>query len=681
MSELALDKEFKDYTQAQAQTKAQELRQTLQGYSEAYYTKDAPVVEDSVYDRLYRELQDLEAAFPQIVTPDSPTQKVGGEILPGFNKVTHTLPMLSMGDVFSFEELKAFDARLRKNVSTDFAYSTELKIDGLAISLVYKDGKFVQGATRGDGTVGEDITKNLMTIDSIPKTLPEPLSIEVRGECYMPKAAFEALNAKREAEGKAVFANPRNAAAGSLRQLDTRVTKARQLATFIYFITKPDTLTLTTQTQALATLKRLGFTTNPDSQLCHNVTEVIDYIQTQTPNRNALPYGIDGVVLKVDDLALQAQLGNTVKVPRWEIAYKFPPEEAHTVIRDIEWTVGRTGVVTPTAVMDPVQLAGTTVARATLHNVDMLQAKDIRLGDTVALFKAGDIIPEVSQVILNKRPEASVPYQIPAHCPSCGSDLVHLEDEVALRCINPMCPAQVKEGLTHFASRNAMNIDGLGPRIIEQLYTLDLVHDAADLYRLTATDLERLDKFKEKSINNLLNALDRSRQNSLERLLFGLGIRHVGAKAAKILAEHYQDVWHLAQADAEDMTTIDNVGGIMADSVATYFANAGVQALLHEFSEVGVNLTYIDTRADTATTNHYFADKTIVLTGKLEDFTRPALSQQLENLGAHVTNSVSKKTDILIAGQAAGSKLTKAQSLGIEIIDEATLKQYLSATV
>lgn len=676
---MTLEKAIDAYTQAEAQTKAEEIRMTLKGYSEAYYTKDAPVVEDSVYDRLYRDLENLEAAFPQIVTPDSPTQKVGGEVLPGFTKVAHQLPMLSMGDVFSFEELEAFDARLRKNVPTDFAYSTELKIDGLAISLVYEKGKLVQGATRGDGLVGEDITKNLMTIDSIPKSLPEPLSIEVRGECYMPKAAFEALNQKREAEGKPVFANPRNAAAGSLRQLDTKVTKERQLDTFIYFITRPDTLVIETQTQALATLKRLGFATNPDSKLCHTVAEVVDYIKTQTPRRNDLPYGIDGVVLKIDSLALQAQLGHTVKVPRWEIAYKFPPEEAQTVIREIEWTVGRTGVVTPTAVMDPVQLAGTTVARATLHNVDMLQEKDIRIGDTVTLFKAGDIIPEVSQVILSKRPDDSKAYLIPKYCPSCHSELVHLEDEVALRCINPMCPAQVKEGLTHFASRNAMNIDGLGPRIIEQLYTLGMVHDTADLYRLTAEDLSQLNNFKEKSINNLLNAIDRSRQNSLERLLFGLGIRHVGAKAATILAAHYHDVWQLAKADATAMTEIDNVGQIMADSVATYFANEGVQELLHEFEAVGVNLTYLETQTVTKTNSH-FTDKTIVLTGKLTEYTRPDLAKQLEALGAHVTNSVSKKTDLLIAGEAAGSKLTKAENLGIQVIDESTLDQYLAAT-
>lgn len=676
---MTLEKPVSEYTKAQADTQAKALRQTLTQYSEAYYTKDAPVVEDYVYDGLYRDLQDLEAAFPEIVTADSPTQKVGGEVLPGFNKVAHSLPMLSMGDVFSFDELREFDARLRKNVQQDFAYSTELKIDGLAIDLIYENGRLVQGSTRGDGLIGEDITKNLMTIDTIPKTLSQPLSIEVRGECYMPKAAFEALNESRELAGEPVFANPRNAAAGSLRQLDTRVTKARQLQTFIYFITKMDTLTVTTQTQALKTLKSLGFSVNPDSRLCHNVAEVIDYIEEQTPKRNDLPYGIDGVVLKVDDLALQQTLGNTVKVPRWEIAYKFPPEEAQTTVRDIEWTVGRTGVVTPTAVMDPVALAGTTVARATLHNVDMLQAKDVRIGDRVTLFKAGDIIPEISQVLVNKRTAASKPYEIPTKCPSCGSKLVHLEDEVALRCINPMCPAQVKEGLTHFASRNAMNIDGLGPRIIEQLYHLELVHDTADLYRLTASDLSQLDKFKEKSINNLLNAIDRSRQNSVERLLFGLGIRHVGSKAARILAEHFGDIWQLAQAQPETLTEIDHVGQIMADSVAAYFQNEGVQKLLHEFDEVGVNLTYIAPESTAAGTDAYFADKTVVLTGKLMNYTRPALTAKLEDLGAHVTGSVSKKTDILIAGEAAGSKLTKAQDLGIEIMDEAALDGHLAA--
>ncbi|MCD2255144.1 NAD-dependent DNA ligase LigA [Lactobacillus sp. CC-MHH1034] len=673
---MTLKKSIEAYTKTEANTEAKQLRQTLQQYSDAYYTKDAPLVEDSVYDALYRDLQDLETAFPDIVTPDSPTQKVGGEVLPGFDKVTHTIPMLSMGDVFSFDELKAFDARLTRNVGHQLSYSTELKIDGLAISLVYENGRFVQGSTRGDGNVGEDITKNLLTIDSIPKLLPEPLSIEVRGECYMPKTAFEKLNKQREAEGKPIFANPRNAAAGSLRQLDTRVTKARQLDTFIYFITRMDTLTLQTQTEALAKLKALGFHVNPDSQLCHNIAEVITFIETNTPKRNALPYGIDGVVLKVDDLTTQQTLGNTVKVPRWEIAYKFPPEEAQTVVHDIEWTVGRTGVVTPTAVMDPVPLAGTTVARATLHNVDMLKAKDIRIGDTVSLHKAGDIIPEVSAVILNKRPADTVPYEIPTKCPSCGSQLVHLEDEVALRCINPMCPAQIKEGLTHFASRNAMNIDGLGPRVIAQLFEKELVHDAADLYRLTAEDLSQLDKFKEKSIANLLGAIDRSRQNSVERLLFGLGIRHVGAKAAKILAAHYGDIWQLAKATSEDMTQINNVGQIMADSVATYFNNAEVQTLLHEFAAVDVNLKYLG-ETEAVPEANFFKDKTVVLTGKLNDFTRPELTEKLEHLGAKVTSSVSKRTDILVAGEAAGSKLTKAQQLGVEIINEQELDEYL----
>ncbi len=676
---MTLEKPVSAYSATEASEKAKELRQTLSKYSAAYYTKDAPLVEDSTYDALYRDLQDLEGAFPDIITPDSPTQKVGGDVLPGFTKVTHSIPMLSMGDVFSFDELREWDTRLRGNTDAEVAYSTELKIDGLAIDLVYENGQFVLGSTRGDGNIGEDITKNLLTVAGIPKTLKEPLNIEVRGECYMPKAAFEALNQKRELAGQPVFANPRNAAAGSLRQLDTQVTKSRQLAVFMYFITKPDTLTVTTQTQALATLADLGFAVNPNSRLCATVDDVIAYIEEKTPLRDNLAYGIDGVVLKVNDLALQQQLGNTVKVPRWEIAYKFPPEEAHTIVRDIEWTVGRTGVVTPTAVMDPVQLAGTTVARATLHNVDMLQDKDIRIGDTVALYKAGDIIPEVSTVILAKRPKDSQKYVIPTKCPSCGSELVHLEDEVALRCINPMCPAQVKEGLTHFASRNAMNIDGLGPRVIAQLYDKKLIHDAADLYRLTAADLAQLDKFKEKSINNLLGALDRSRQNSLERLLFGLGIRHVGAKAAHILAQHYGDIWQLAKADAEDMTTIDNVGQIMADSVVTYFDNDGVQALIQEFADVGVNLSFIDTSV-AATTDSYFNGKTVVITGKLQDYTRPALTQQLTDLGAHVTSSVSKKTDVLIAGEAAGSKLTKAQNLGITIINEQALDQYLAAT-
>lgn len=676
---MGLAKPIDQYTQTEAAAAAQELRQTLAEYSEAYYTKDAPVVEDHVYDELYRDLETLEAAFPIIVTNDSPTQKVGDQVLPGFKKVTHEVPMLSMGDVFSEEELATFDNRLQKNVEHAIEYNVELKIDGLAIDLIYEKGQFVRGATRGNGTIGEDITQNLKTIKAIPQTLTKPVSIEVRGECYMPKASFAALNEKREAEGQPPFANPRNAAAGSLRQLDAKIAAERNLSTFMYTIVTFDDVQATTQYEALEVLAELGFNVNPTAEVCHNMTEVKTFIERYQATRDDLEYGIDGVVLKVNDLALQRQLGNTVKVPRWEIAYKFPPEEAATIVRDIEWTIGRTGVVTPTAVMDPVQLAGTTVARASLHNADMLRDKDVRLLDTVLLHKAGDIIPEISQVVLAKRPADSQPYVIPTECPSCGHELVHLDEEVALRCINPMCPAQVKEQLTHFASRNAMNIDGLGPRIIAQLLDQGLVHDVADLYRLTADQLAQLDKFKEKSINNLLNAIEASRQNSLERLLFGLGIRHVGAKAARLLAEHFLTMEALMVSDQEEIMSVDTIGETIADSLATYFADDQVQTLIRELAEVQVNLTYTGvTKAQAENSDSYFNGKTVVLTGKLSQYTRGELKQQLEDNGAKVTGSVSKKTDILIAGEDAGSKLTKAQALEIPIINEADLDSYLA---
>jgi DNA ligase (NAD+) len=628
-----------------------------------------------VYDRAYQRLLALETAFPELVTPDSPTQQVGGATSGDFNKVEHTNPMLSMGDVFSAVELDDFNERLVKNGLPDFEFNLELKIDGLAISLVYENGQLVQGSTRGNGVIGEDITKNLAVIDSVPQKLSLPLSIEVRGECYMPKAAFAKLNAKREEQGQPVFANPRNAAAGSLRQLDAKVTASRHLSTFMYYVPDFQTLGVTTQSDALAKLKELGFNVNPNYQVVNSKAEIEAYIDQYTKQRNDLEYGIDGIVEKVNDLATQVELGNTVKVPRWEIAYKFPPEEAKTVIRDIEWTVGRTGTVTPTAVMDPVLLAGTTVARASLHNPDYLIEKDVRIGDSVYLHKAGDIIPEISSVELKDRAADSVAYEIPTACPECGSKLVHLDDEVALRCINPMCPAQIKEGLAHFASRNAMNIDGLGPKIVNQLFGREMIHDVAGLYTLTMDQLLTLDKFGEKSANNLLTAIDNSRHNSLERLLFGLGIRHVGAKAARLIAQHFGTIEAIMMADSETIANVDAIGPTIADSIVTYFGNKQVQQLVQELQQSGVNTDYLG--ATEPVTDGPLANKRVVLTGKLEQLSRTDAKNWLEQQGAQVTGSVSKKTDFVIAGQDAGSKLTKAQELGIEIWDEAQFSQMM----
>ncbi|MCH5462530.1 NAD-dependent DNA ligase LigA [Lactobacillus sp. LC28-10] len=655
-------------TKAEAEALAAQLRPQLRAWGEAYYSEDAPTVEDSVYDQKYAQLVAIETKYPDLVTPDSPTQNVGGAVSTEFTKVTHDIPMLSLGDVFSKEELADFVTHITENAAG--TYNCELKIDGLAISLRYVDGKLVQGSTRGNGQIGEDITANLKTIPSIPTELTRPLTIEVRGECYMPKQSFIELNQRRDAEGKSVFANPRNAAAGSLRQQNTKVTAERKLSTFMYNVADYEPLKTRTQSGLIDELAELGFTTNPNYRVASNMDEIDAYIDEYTQQRDNLSYGIDGIVVKVNALPVQRAMGATVKVPRWAIAYKFPPEEAQTVVRDIEWTVGRTGVVTPTAIMDPVQLAGTTVARATLHNPDYLQEKDIRINDTVMLHKAGDIIPEISNYISSKRLADSEPYVIPTQCPSCGSTLVHLDDEVALRCINPRCPKQLTEQMTHFASRNAMNIDGLGPRIISQLFDKKYVSDVADLYGLTFDQLVTLDKFGEKSANNLLNALDNSRNNSLERLLFGLGIRHVGNKAARLIAAHFSTMANVMAASQEEIAQIDSVGDTIADSLVTYFSNDGAIELIHELEERGVNMTYTSGNDQEVAANGFFAGKRVVLTGKLTSMTRGEAGDWLEAQGADVTSSVSKKTDLVIAGTDAGSKLTKAEALDVPVWNE-----------
>lgn len=664
-----------ELTIEQAQAEIETLRQQVTQWGTEYYQNDQPTVEDFVYDQAYQRLLALEAQFPVLQSQDSPTQQVGalGETV--LTKVPHEQPMLSMGDVFSTEELFAFNDRLQKNGLDQPEYNLELKIDGLAISLVYENGQLVQGSTRGNGQIGEDITKNVRMIKSVPTQLPEPLSIEVRGECYMPKQAFVKLNQQRESDGLPVFANPRNAAAGSLRQLDAKITGRRELSTFIYYVPDYETLGVATQSAALARLKDLGFQINEHYQVVQTAEQIQAYIDQYTAQRNDLEYGIDGIVEKVNDLGMQVELGNTVKVPRWEIAYKFPPEEAATIVRDIEWTVGRTGTVTPTAVMDPVQLAGTTVARASLHNPDYLAEKDVRLGDTVYLHKAGDIIPEISMVELKKRAADSVPYMIPTHCPECGAELVHLDDEVALRCINPMCPAQIKEGLAHFASRNAMNIDGLGPKIVQQLFERELVTDVADLYHLTEAQLLTLDKFGAKSTENLLTAIDNSRHNSLERLLFGLGIRHVGAKAGKIIAKHFKTIEALMAATSEAVAEVDSIGPIIGDSVATYFANQQVAELVAKLQSAGVNTDYLGDD-DAQVIDSDWTGQKVVLTGKLTEMTRKEAQEWLEQHGADVVGSVSKKTNLVIAGTDAGSKLTKAQSLGVDVWNE---QQFVAA--
>ena len=674
-----INTDIKNLSQEEAATEIAALQADLKQWAREYYENDAPSVEDSVYDVAYNRLEALEAAFPALVTADSITQQVGGrEVKSDLPKVAHQVPMLSLGDVFSFEELADWMATTQKSFHDSLAYNAELKIDGLAISLVYENGSLVQASTRGDGSIGEDVTANVRQIKRIPKKLNEPLTVEVRGEVYMPKAAFVTLNEERERDGLPTFANPRNAAAGSLRQLDAKITKQRQLDAFLYFaVDAENVLGVTTQAELLARMAELGLPTNPTNAVVSSESDVEAYITNQTATRDDLAYGIDGIVVKVNNLAYHEELGNTVKVPRWAIAYKFPPEEALTVVRDIEWTVGRTGAVTPTAVMDPVQLAGTTVSRASLHNPTYLEAKGIRIGDTVTLHKAGDIIPEIGQVILKQRPADSIEYSMPLGCPACGQELVHVDGEVALRCINPFCPAQVQESLTHFASRDAMNIDGLGPKIVAQLLDKKMVDQVSDLYRLTFDQLITLDKFGEVSANKLLTAIENSKANSVERLLFGLGIRNVGAKAAKTIAAKFVTLDAIAHATAEEISELPGMGLIIGHSIAQYFDTEHAQELVRDFEDLGVNTRY--TQAVEVATDTVFSGKRVVLTGKLELFSRSDATDWLEAQGATVSGSVSKKTDLLIAGADAGSKLTKAQELGIEIWSESQLRDTMES--
>ncbi len=644
-----------------------ELVELLNRYAYEYYTKDAPSVSDSEYDQLYRELVELETAHPDEILPESPTHRVGGVVLKGFTKYQHQYPLYSLQDTFSREELEALDQRVRKEFPS-ISYVCELKIDGLSISLTYENGVLVTGATRGDGSVGEDITENLKRVKDIPLVLPEPVNITVRGECYMPRASFDRVNQIRQENGEPEFANPRNAAAGTLRQLDTKIVAKRNLATFLYQEVSPTDQS--SQEGVLEKLARLGFVVNQERVLAEDMEQIWDFIQKVAQLREDLPYDIDGIVIKVNDLAVQEELGFTVKAPKWAVAYKFPAEEKEAKILSVDWTVGRTGVVTPTANLTPVQLAGTTVSRATLHNVDYIAEKDIHQDDIVIVYKAGDIIPAVLRVVKDKRVSDQA-LAIPTHCPSCQSELLHFEDEVALRCINPLCPAQIKEGLNHFASRDAMNITGLGPAVVEKLFAAQLVEDVAGIYRLTVEDLLTLEGFKEKSAEKLYEAIQASKENSAEKLLFGLGIRHVGSKVSQILLQEFHDLDQLATADPERIASIDSLGMVVAESLKRYFAQEGSKRLLQELKEAGVNMAYLGEKvaADAA-----LSGMTVVLTGKLERLTRSEAKAKLESLGAKVTGSVSKKTDLVVAGSDAGSKLTKAQELGIQVEDEAWLE-------
>ncbi|MDG0061644.1 NAD-dependent DNA ligase LigA [Priestia sp. P5] len=657
-----------------AKSRVQELRDLLNQYGYEYYVLDQPSVPDAEYDKLMNELIKIEESFPELKTADSPTQRIGGQVLDAFEKVQHQTSMLSLGNAFNEEDLRDFDRRVRQAVGDEFSYVCELKIDGLAVSLRYEDGYLVLGATRGDGTTGENITENLKTIRSIPLRIKEPLSMEVRGEAFMPRKSFEALNEAKMERDEVPFANPRNAAAGSLRQLDPKIAAKRNLDIFVYAMTDTGEVEIDSHSESLNLLDELGFKTNRERQTCETIDDVIAYIESWQTQRPELSYDIDGIVVKVDSFDQQAELGTTAKSPRWAIAYKFPAEEVVTKLVNIELTVGRTGVITPTAILEPVQVAGTTVQRASLHNEDLIREKDIRIGDFVVVKKAGDIIPEVVNVIEEKRTGEEQEFTMPTHCPECESELVRLEGEVALRCINPSCPAQIREGLIHFVSRNAMNIDGLGEKVISQLFREQLIKDVADIYTLTKQQLIELERMGEKSADNLIAAIEASKENSLERLLFGLGIRHVGAKAAKTLAQHFETIDKLTKATYDELVAINEIGAKMADAIVAYFTQEEVQELIHELKEYGVNLTYKGPKlVSVENVDSVFAGKTVVLTGKLEQLSRNEAKAQIEALGGKVTGSVSKKTDLVVAGEEAGSKLTKANELEIEVWDEARL--------
>lgn len=640
-----------------------ELVSLLNQYAKEYYTQDNPTVSDSQYDQLYRELVELEKQHPENILPNSPTHRVGGLVLEGFEKYQHEYPLYSLQDAFSKEELIAFDKRVKAEFPTA-AYMAELKIDGLSVSLTYVNGVLQVGATRGDGNIGENITENLKRVHDIPLHLDQSLDITVRGECYLPKESFEAINIEKRANGEQEFANPRNAAAGTLRQLNTGIVAKRKLATFLYQEASPTQKE--TQDDVLKELESYGFSVNHHRLISSSMEKIWDFIQTIEKDRVSLPYDIDGIVIKVNSLAMQEELGFTVKAPRWAIAYKFPAEEKEAEILSVDWTVGRTGVVTPTANLTPVQLAGTTVSRATLQNVDYIAEKDIRIGDTVVVYKAGDIIPAVLNVVMSKRNQQEV-MLIPKLCPSCGSELVHFEGEVALRCINPLCPNQIKERLAHFASRDAMNITGFGPSLVEKLFDAHLIADVADIYRLSIENLLTLDGIKEKSATKIYHAIQSSKENSAEKLLFGLGIRHVGSKASRLLLEEFGNLRQLSQASQESIASIDGLGGVIAKSLHTFFEKEEVDKLLEELTSYNVNFNYLGKRVST---DAQLSGLTVVLTGKLEKMTRNEAKEKLQNLGAKVTGSVSKKTDLIVAGSDAGSKLTKAQDLGITIQDE-----------
>ena len=650
----------------QVQEEISKLVSLLNKYSYDYYVEDNPQISDTEYDTLYKQLEKLEENHPEYILENSPTQRVGDRVLDEFEKITHKVPMLSLSNTFSTEDLRDFDARISKLVPDhSVEYICELKIDGLAISIKYEDGRLVSAATRGDGSVGEDVTENIKTIFSIPKVLKDNRTFEVRGEVYLPRKSFELLNSERESNNEVLFANPRNAAAGSLRQLDSKITAKRRLSAFIYSIVGDDSIV--SQENALNTAKEYNLPVNPNFKLCKNIDEVIDYINYWTEHKKNLPYDIDGIVIKVNSYSTQEEVGYTQKSPRWATAYKFPEEELATKLLDVELSVGRTGIITPVAILDPIVISGSTVSKASLHNKDIIEELDIHIGDMVVVKKAGEIIPKVVRVVRELRTEGSTKYTMPNTCPSCGQQTYTKENDPFTRCKNPDCPDQNIRRIIHFASRDALNIEGLGDKVVTTLYEKGIIAHTIDLFSLEREKLISLDRMGEKSVDNLLNAIENSKQNSLDKVIFALGILNVGKKAGKILAEKYLNLTNLMNATLDELVNLDDVGQITAESILDYLSDENNIKFINDLIKVGMNPQY---EVQEVNTDNIFAGKTVVLTGKLVELTRNEAKEYLEKYGAKVTGSVTSKTDLVIAGEKAGSKLAKAEQLGIRVINE-----------
>lgn len=647
--------------------KIESLREKINYHNYRYYVLDDPKISDYEYDMMIRELENLEKEHPEYVTPDSPTQRVGGESLKEFNQVVHTVPLQSLQDVFSFEELKDWDVRVRNMLGTDPQYVVELKIDGLSVSLLYEDGKFVRGATRGDGLIGEDVTLNLRTVKSIPLKINDNNLLEVRGEVYIPKKGFEELNERREELGQALFANPRNAAAGSLRQLDPKVTAGRPLDIFVFNLQRYGGPEFKTHLQSLERLKDMGFKVSPKRVLCSNIEEAYNIIIQMGESRGELPFEIDGAVVKVNSLNQRETLGSTAKTPRWAIAYKFPAEKKKTKLTDIVVNVGRTGVLTPMAMLEPVRIAGSTVSRTTLHNEDYIKEKDIRIGDYVIIQKAGDVIPEIVESVKEERTGDEMEFKMPEVCPSCGAPVEREEGEVAVRCTNVACPAQQRRAIQHFVSRDAMNVEGLGPQIIALLLDNGLIHDSADIYYLKLQDIIGLERMGEKSAANLLNAIERTKYNDLDRLVNAMGIRYVGQKSAKNLSRHFGSMESIMNASKEDLLLVEEIGDKMADQIADFFKNERNILFINKLKDAGVNMT---SKSINSGKPQIFSGMTFVLTGTLSRHKRDEAAEIIESMGGKVSGSVSKKTTYVLAGEEAGSKLAKALQLGVKVIDE-----------